>query len=243
MPGQAELGQKYKRHLLRTVGKKPTKKEMAEVNKKIRVAFDRIYNSPDKPLSLLRGIYNRNLSKLWSKLVANEGSTSEIMLFYKLAKPKPASSIASLGSGLAVFELFIAKELAPQGRVYCIDLSEGMNRRAKQLKNRLKIKNASIITASATEIPLRSNSQDLVLARRTGLSNDKRWGRLLSESSRIMKKERGSLFIYAVDADFNKPTAAIKADLRRAKLKFVTMKGFRKGDGKVVHMVVAKLSR
>src|SRR3989344_8958071 len=80
---------KFKEHLIRTVGKKSTKKEMNLVDKKIRLIFNKIYNKPDKEEAFIIKAYNEKLSKLWKKVVANETLFQEVLLFYKYTKVKP----------------------------------------------------------------------------------------------------------------------------------------------------------
>ena len=229
------------RHLLKTVGKKPTREEMTRINKQfIRPAFKKIYDNPDKPPALIRSIYDRTLSGIWDKLVADQSSFSEILLLKKYIKSGKYSRITSVASGLAVFELFLAKEFFPDGKILCVDISEGMNRRAEAYKKKLGAKNIDIITASATKLPIKRNSQDIVLIRRSGMSNDRRWNIVLKEARKVLKKKRNSRVIYTADADFTKPLVDIKTDLKRAKFKFVASERFRRGDGKLVEMIVAK---
>ncbi len=237
---EESLEERFRKHLLATVGKKPTKKEMASINKKLRVDFNYIYAKPDRSPTAIKEAYNKRLSRLWARVVADDASFSEVRLLLKYVRIVPSSSIASVGSGLAVFELFLAKELAPQGTVYCIDISSGMSKRAAKLAKKLRCRNAKIITSSATKIPLLSSSQDIVLARRTGLSNDKKWRTVLREARRVMKNNARSRFVYTVDSDFNRPSTKIKANLKNANLKFISIKGFRKGNGGLVYMVIAR---
>jgi ubiquinone/menaquinone biosynthesis C-methylase UbiE len=234
------LRQKSKEHLLKTVGKKPTKKEMIEIERKIKIAYDKIYNKPDKEESVMKKIYNKELSRHWGRVVANENFAKEVTSLLKYTNVKTNSHVASFASGLAVYELFLARELVPQGKVYCIDISEGMNKVARKFAKRLNQNNIKIITGSVTKIPLKSNTQDIVMARRTGLSKDKKWIDILKEAYRIIKKNKESTFLYTVDKVFNDSIQEIKSNLNKAKFRFVTMKDSHSSNEGIVCMIITK---
>jgi len=234
----ARLKTRFKKHLLETVGKEPGKKEMTLVFRKLKEEYSMLYGKPNKPLPVIRKSFN-SLSAIWPTLVAGTSSFSEITLLTKYAKISRNLNITSIASGLCVFELFLAKEFVPNGKIFCLDLSEEMNKRAKALKRKLKQKNINIVTASATKIPVKSNSQDIVLARRTGLSNDKRWTAVLKEAYRILKKNPSSRFIYTVATDFNKPVKNIKKDMDRAGLEFIAIEKFGVKEKRPAFMIIA----
>lgn len=232
---------KLKEHLLKTVGKKPSKEEMAEASKKIHKGYDKIYPFTDRNESLVGKTYTE-ISKEWEKVVASETHLSEIILFQKYTKVKPEFKITSLASGLAVYELFLAKEFVPKGFVTCIDISEGMSKKASDFAKKLKQNNVKIVNGSVLNVPLDDNSQDIVLARRTGLSKDKKWIDVLKEARRILKKKETSTFIYTVDKVFNDSLDKIKSNLSKAKFKFVAMEEQHKSNEGTVCMIIAKPS-
>lgn len=236
------IEQKLKKHLLETVGKKPTKKEMSEIDREISEIFKKVYDKPDKKEGIIREVYNKRLAKLWDKVVATETFPSEIRLLSKYAKIRSNFNIASIASGLGIYELFLAKEFAPKGKVYCLDISSEMSKRGRYFARKLNQRNIKFIVASAIKIPLKSNSQDLVLARRTGLSNDKKWIKVLSEANRIIKKNDEATFVFTVDKSFNKPINKIKEDLLSVNFRFIDMLEFnrRNGINGTVCMIVAK---
>jgi SAM-dependent methyltransferase len=237
---RSALEGRFRKHFLDTVGKIPTDEEMSSVNKITKEEYRKIYDTPDKPVAVTRASYNKVLSKIWSKVVATTASFSEVVLLSRYVKFKPYYNITSLASGLCVFELFLAKEFVPDGRIRCIDLSVEMNKQARALARKLKQHNIDITTASATKVPVSSNSQDVVLVRRSGLSNDKRWINVLKESHRILKKTRTSRFVYTVAGDFNKPTKSIKEDLLAAGFEFVAMRKFGIKEKAPSFMIIAK---
>lgn len=234
------LSNKFDEHLLKTVGKRPNKSEIDRVDRKIRKSFDKIYDSPNKNPLFLKKEYDKNISKVWGRAVAHESVVSEVNLFKKYSNIKDKSNLVSLASGICVFELFIAKEFIKNGKVCCIDISQGMSNQSRKYIKKLKLDNVKIVVNDIIKLPVRTNSQNIVLARRTGLSNDDKWINILEESCRILRKEEDSRFIYTVDHDFTKPLKEIKRNLRCAGLKFITQDNFIKGDGERVDMIVAK---
>jgi ubiquinone/menaquinone biosynthesis C-methylase UbiE len=227
--------------MINTVGKKPTKKEMKLVNQQIKPIFAKIYAHPDRMTEVVRRGYDAKLTKLWKSVVADEYFLEEIKLFLRFTKVKLNYKITSLASGLAVYELFLAKEYVPKGLVSCIEISNEMNKEAKILAKKINQKNIKILTASATKVPIKNDSQDIILARRTGLSNDKKWGEVLNEAYRIIKKTKESSLIITVDKIFNKSPKDVKADLKKANFEFISIKDFRRSkDALLISMIVAK---
>mgnify|MGYP001578531266 CR=1 FL=1 len=231
---------KFKNHLLKTVGRKPIKKEMIEIERKIKVSYGKIYNKPNKEEGVMKKIYDNELSKVWSNVVANEDLSPEVILFSKYTNVKPNSHITSFASGLAVYELFLAKEIVPLGIISCVDISDGMNKIARKFAKKLDQNNIKIITSSVTKTPIKSNSQNIVMARRTGLSKDKKWIKILKEAYRIIKKEEESVFLYTVDKVFNDPIAKIKSNINKANFKLITMKESHSSNEGTVCMIIAK---
>jgi ubiquinone/menaquinone biosynthesis C-methylase UbiE len=240
MTGKKSLKNDLKEHLLKTVGKKPLGQEMKIIDKQIQPFFNKIYDKPNKKESFIKEVYDKDLSKLWVKVVANEDFSQELKLLSLQAKIKPNFKITSIASGLGIFELFLAKKYVPSGKVICLDISSGMIKLAKSFASKLNQHNIKMIVSSATKIPVKSNSQDLVLARRTGLSNDKRWIAVLREAYGIIKKKEDSIFIFTVDKIFNKKHDEVKADLLKANFKLISIKDFSRNGKYRVSMVISK---
>ncbi len=235
-----ELKEKIKKHLLLTVGNKPSAEEIKLVGAGIQKGYDKIYDGFDKEESLIAKVYTKDLSKYWIRVVANEDLIHEFLSLKENVNIKSDYNIASFASGLAVFEIFLAKELVPHGFVSCFDISDGMNKIAREYVNKLNQKNIKIVTSSVLSIPLENDSQDLVIARRTGLSKDKRWINVLKEAYRILKKQESSNFIYTVDKEYNDSLDKIKSSLEKADLRFIEMKESHSSNNGPVCMILAK---
>ncbi len=135
------------------------------------------------------------IAKSYSKVIEVERLEQEVKCIEKKAPINRADTIASIGSGPAFLEAFIAKKLAPQGKVTCIDLSPEMSKIALQTKTRAKAENMQILTRSGAETKLASASQDKVIIGQTNLTDTIHWNPVLKEARRIIKKGPGSKFI------------------------------------------------
>ncbi len=170
-----------------------------------------------------RKISLRKLRKVWNqvapfseKLLAREAIGHELNLISEHGKIKPSDKIASIGSGRAVHEAFIAKYLAPKGKVTCIDISPEMNKIATQTKEKAQVKNLSILTASGTKTSLPTASQDKVLLMQTVLARTIHLKSLLRESRRIIKETPNARLILAfTDEKPGKATKLVRSSLER----------------------------
>lgn len=80
------------------------------------------------------------------------------------SKPKPGEVCVDLGCGRGNDVLKMANEVGQDGKVYGLDISEGMLNKAKKTAEKLDIKNAAFIKSELEKIPLESNSVDLVIS-------------------------------------------------------------------------------
>lgn len=229
----------YCSFLERALGKSPSRKDMLVINKKMN---DLNKLSKKTPLykQKVKNLYNRELSRFWKKIVAYENKGDEINILLKNVTIPPNSKMASIASGIGLFEMFLAKKLLVDGRITCVDYSKSMNAIAEDLLKKLKLKNVSVITASATKIPINSHTQNIVLARRTGLSSTFLWNKVLLEVSRIIIRNPDSRFIYTVQSNFNKPEAKVKQELCNVGLELIKIDSFKEKDGDVIKIIFAK---
>ena len=235
------LKKKLEVHLLNTVGSRLPDEQMNEIDSEIDTIFDKVYAHPDKMTTLVKDGYDGRLSNLWISVVANEDFIPELKLFLDSVEIKPTFNVASLASGLSVYELFLAKEFFPEGEMTCIDASIEMNKIANQFINKTNRENMKTVISSATNLPLGNETQDLVLARRTGLSNDENWNVVLDESYRVLKKHDDSRLIITVDKVFNKSNEDVKSDLNKSNFELVEIKDFeRRVNEPIVSMIIAK---
>lgn len=229
---------KYRDFLERAVGRSPNKKEMQEIDKKMKEVNKELKNNGKEDREIER-LYDNKLSQIWEKIVAYENNGEEIKLLLNNIEIDKRAKVLSLASGLAIFEMFIAKNIAKHGKVECIDLSNEMNKRAKAIAKKFEISNIHFIKASVKKLLFRDNSQDIVLARRTGLSSGNSWQSILKEVKRVLK-DKDSRFIYTVQRDFSKPLVKIKKELSLVGLEFLKIKSFREKDGEIINIIIAR---
>jgi len=230
-----KLGRLYKKHLIESVGNKPSKNELSEV--------DEIMEKSHQNLNLnsnIKNLYDKKLAQIWPRIVANENSPDELIILKKFVQIRNNSNITSIASGLGVFEMFLSRYFCPEGEISCIDFSREMNKKGAEISRKIKLKNLKFITASATELPIRDNTQDIVLARRTGLSMKTIWNKVLREVNRVLLKNDKSRFVYTVQANLIPQKEKIKIQLRKNKLDFVSKKEFKESDGTKIAIIIAK---
>ena len=76
---------------------------------------------------------------------------------------KPNNTIASIGSGLGLYEIYLAKHLVPKGRVRCFDVSSTMVQRASAYAKRAGVKNVEFNEINSHKLPAEDNSANLVM--------------------------------------------------------------------------------
>jgi SAM-dependent methyltransferase len=225
----------YKKHLILSVGNKPSRQELSETDEIMRKVNSILDSNSD-----IQKLYDKKLAKIWPRIVANEPLSDELIILNKFVKIKTNSNITSIASGLGVFEMFLARYFCPKGEIYCIDFSKEMNKKGREISKKMKLKNITFFTASATKLPVRENSQNVVLARRTGLSMKGIWTRVLKEVDRVLIKDEQSRFVYTVQANLLPSKNKIRTSLKKRKLHFISMQAFKESDGTKIALVIAK---
>jgi len=169
--------------------------------------FRRIENSPE----LLKTHYNAFASNyarsLYSRFLRVE--EHELKIISSKVEFRPDERIVSVGSGPAIKDAFIAKQLVKDGRITCIDFAHNMGREAKKTAEKAGVANLSVVTGDASKLPLASGSQDKVMALQTNIPNTVSWVPFLKEARRVLKKTPNSRLVLTFISDN-------KAETRRA---------------------------
>ncbi|MEI7718698.1 MAG: methyltransferase domain-containing protein [archaeon] len=232
-----KIQENYKRFLVKAIGKSPNKNNMHTIINRmneLNEASKNKFSSNEE----VRHLYDNELSNFWEKIVAYENKGDEIYSLLKNINIKNDAKILSLASGIGVFEMFIATNILSNGEIICVDLSSKMNKKANEISKKLNLKNVKIITSSANKLSIKNSSQDIVLARRTGLSDEKIWSSVLKEVKRVMKED-SAVFVYTVQKDFCKSKKEIIKDLDSVGLKFKKIDSFKEKEGNKIMMVIA----
>lgn len=220
----------YMKHLDKVIGKVPSKKEMEKINRKL----DELEFNSDG----FKGKYDKEIAKLWIRVVSNNRSAKEMELFLKMSNCNTHSKILSLGAGIGAFESFLAKYVVVNGKVVCTDISKEMCKEASRIKNKLKLGNMNVFVSSAEKIKVDKASFDIVLARRTGLSMKSAWNKVLKEVHRVLKENKESMFIYTVKEDLFGDFKKVNNVLNKQGLKLIEIDYFYEWDGTKVAMGV-----
>lgn len=80
------------------------------------------------------------------------------------AKPQQGEICVDLGSGRGNDVIRLAEEVGENGYVYGIDISEGMNAKAKANLEKFEVENAEILQAELEKLPLADDSVNLVIS-------------------------------------------------------------------------------
>ena len=147
----------------------------------------------------------KKLARLYSKLAHFQNSLQppdflehQVKQLLSLAKFQSADNIASIGSGAGMTEAFLAKNAIPNGAMTCIDFVHGMSKRAKATKAMESARNMRVITASGARLPLKSGTQDFVIAIQSNMPNTSLWGNVLGEARRVLKNTKRARLIFTI---------------------------------------------
>jgi len=151
-------------------------------------------------LAETRKFYDRHALE-FSRMFKPVFTEKELDAIMRVGNIMPDDKIASVGSGNAVLESFIAKKLVPKGRVSCVDISKELGLIAKSVAEKSGAKNLSIINGSATHLPFKDSTQDKLLAIQTDLSETPFFRQFLKESRRVLKKNPDSRLVISQPAD------------------------------------------
>jgi len=225
-----DIKKEYMKHLDKVVGKIPSEEEMEKVNRRL----DELEFNSDG----FDGRYDKEIAKLWKKVISNDRSAGEMELFLKISNCNTHSKILSLGAGIGAFESFLAKYVVMHGKVVCTDISKEMCNEAIRVKNKLRLKNMDVFVSSAEKIKVDKDKFDIVLARRTGLSMKSAWNKVLKEVHRVLKENKDSRFIYTVKEDLFGDFKRVNKVLNKKGLKLIEIDYFYEKDGTKVAMGV-----
>jgi SAM-dependent methyltransferase len=103
-----------------------------------------------------------------------------------LAQLNAGEVVLDLGSGGGIDVILSARRVGPTGKAYGLDMTDDMLALAKQNAEEAGVTNAEFLRGRIEEIPLPSNSVDVIISNCViNLSGDKR--RVLAEAFRVLK--------------------------------------------------------
>ncbi len=146
-------------------------------------------------LERIKQIWNR-LAPLYPKMIHSNRLEQEISRISLFADINTSDRIVSLGSGIALSEVFLAKNFVPNGFVTCVDISPEMNKFAKKIQTTAGVENMKILTKSAATTGLPTDSQNKVIIGLIGHQEPMHLIPVLNESLRLLKKSPTSKLIF-----------------------------------------------
>jgi ubiquinone/menaquinone biosynthesis C-methylase UbiE len=91
-------------------------------------------------------------------------------------------------SGSGALETYLAKYKVPNGKVTAVDVSDEMVKQNLQLAKNTQTRNIFPVVGSAQRLPVRANSQDVVLAINLPLADREAVAQLLQTVHRVIKR-------------------------------------------------------
>lgn len=136
-----------------------------------------------KPFALAVGYPKDELDKLPNPLVESFAGVNYPPSFQEM---KQGYVVLDIGCGAGLDLYFASQKVGEQGKVYGVDISEEMVKKAKDNMQLLNLKNVEIKIAHSDKIPLKNQSVDVVTSNGIyNLSPDKK--AVLKEAYRVLK--------------------------------------------------------
>jgi len=132
---QAELTRKNKKNL--------SKRKMKKIAEKTMIEFSGQYGYE----SFIEAFKTHNYYNLFLK---------EVM---RLSRGFEGKNILSIGSGLSVAEMFLAKNIYKDSRIICTDFSREILRQAKEMAESNKVAGMEFVVADARRLPFKKEKK------------------------------------------------------------------------------------
>ncbi len=181
------------------MNKKPlSQMSKSEIEDSVRCKYGEVATNPDgvfnfpvgKVFALKVGYPKEMLDNLPQSMVESFTGANNPQPFVEL---KEGEVVLDLGCGVGLDLYFYAKAVGPKGKVYGLDISEEMVKKARDNMGKVGIKNVKIICGLADNIPLDDNSVDIVASNGIyNLSPDKE--AVMREVFRLLKPGGRTVF-------------------------------------------------
>lgn len=172
--------------------------------------------------------------KEWSKwLQTFENETREIYnqrsAIIKALELKPGMDVADIGSGTGFYTFMIAKDVAPNGDVYAVDINKAFLKHIEQKAQAQGMKQMHTVVCSKKSVGLPSNSIDMAFLCDTYHYLEYPKSTLLSINKALRKN--GKLVVVDLDRRPDKSSEWVLKNVRTGKKEFIAeieAAGFRK---------------
>ena len=136
-----------------------------------------------RPFALAVGYPKEELDKIPDSLVESFAGVNYPPSFEEM---KLGNSVLDIGCGAGLDLYFASRKVGVKGKVYGVDISEDMVKKARSNMKRLSLSNVEVLQAHSDSIPLEDESVDVITSNGIyNLSPDKE--AVLKEAYRILK--------------------------------------------------------
>lgn len=175
-----------------------------------------------------------NAEQEWNKwLLTFENVTREIYnqrtAIIKALELKPGMDVADIGSGTGFYTFLIAKEVAPKGEVYAVDINKAFLKHIEEKAQAQGMKRMHTVLCTKKSVELPSNSVDLAFICDTYHYLEYPKNTLISINKALRKD--GKLVVIDIDRRPDKSSEWVMKNVRTGKKEFIAeieAAGFRK---------------
>lgn len=197
---------------------------MAQVVGLAAVAADKVKNAPLATRAPVETSDDVAAEKEWNKwLLTFENVTREIYnqrsAIIKALELKPGMDVADIGSGTGFYTFLMAKEVAPNGDIYAVDINKAFLKHIEQKAKEQGIKQMHTVLCSKKSVGLPSNSVDLAFVCDTYHYLEYPQSTLVSINKALRKN--GKLVIIDIDRRPDKSSEWVMKNVRTGKKEFI----------------------
>ncbi|MBX9771060.1 MAG: class I SAM-dependent methyltransferase [Candidatus Obscuribacterales bacterium] len=197
---------------------------MTQVVSLASVAADKVKNAPLAARAPVETSDDVAAEKEWNKwLLTFENVTREIYnqrsAIIKALELKPGMDVADIGSGTGFYTFLMAKEVAPNGDIYAVDINKAFLKHIEQKAREQGIKQMHTVVCSKKSVGLPSNSVDLAFVCDTYHYLEYPQSTLVSINKALRKN--GKLVIIDIDRRPDKSSEWVMKNVRTGKKEFI----------------------
>lgn len=197
---------------------------MTQVVSLASVAADKVKNAPLATRAPVETNEDVAAEKEWNKwLLTFENVTREIYnqrsAIIKALELKPGMDVADIGSGTGFYTFLMAKEVAPNGDIYAVDINKAFLKHIEQKAREQGIKQMHTVVCSKKSVGLPSNSVDLAFVCDTYHYLEYPKSTLVSINKAL--RRNGKLVIIDIDRRPDKSSEWVMKNVRTGKKEFI----------------------
>ncbi len=197
---------------------------LAQVFSLASVAADKVKNAPLATRAPVETSDDVAAEKEWNKwLLTFENVTREIYnqrsAIIKALELKPGMDVADIGSGTGFYTLLMAKEVAPNGDIYAVDINKAFLKHIEQKAREQGVKQMHTVLCTKKSVGLPTNSIDLAFVCDTYHYLEYPKSTLISINKALRKN--GKLVVVDIDRRPEKSSDWVMKNVRTGKKEFI----------------------